>query len=193
MTVRFISDLHFGHTNILSFDKRPYTNIEDHDKDLIHRWNSVVKNPNDITYVLGDIFWRPAEESLEIVKQLRGRKVLITGNHDKFVGKNGVHNGLLRTHFEEITELKTINLDKKKIILCHYPIPQFTGHFKDTTIHLYGHIHATFEYDLMRKWIAEGRLPENGSAHNLMYNVGAMMPYMEYTPRTLDYILENGE
>lgn len=193
MTIRFISDLHFGHANIIRFDGRPYTNVEDHDKDLVHRWNLEVKNPNDLTYVIGDIFWRPAEESLPIIKQLRGRKVLVTGNHDRFVKGKSIEDQLLRAQFEEITDLKKINLENKKIIMCHYPIPQFDGHFGATSVHLYGHVHQTFEYDLMRKWVAEGRLPENKGAANLMYNVGAMMPYMDYTPRTLGYILEHGE
>ena len=193
MTVRFISDLHFTHDNILRFDKRPYENVVDHDKDLIRKWNAVVRNPNDETYILGDIFWGKPEQALPILKQLRGKKYLIEGNHDRFVNDKSVFAEEMRSHFEEITKFKVINIDKKKIIMCHYPIPQFDGHFGAKAVHLYGHVHQTFEYKLMKKFIEEGRLPENGSATNLMFNVGAMMPYMDYAPRTLDYILEHGE
>ena len=52
----YISDLHFGHTNCLAFDNRPFSTIAEHDAELIRRWNSVVR-PGDIVYILGDMFW----------------------------------------------------------------------------------------------------------------------------------------
>ena len=52
---RFItSDLHFGHKNILEYDKRPFSSIEEHDESLIENWNSLVR-PQDLVYCLGDI------------------------------------------------------------------------------------------------------------------------------------------
>ena len=50
-----ISDLHFGHTNILKFagDLRGGTTSQEHDEWLITQWNSVVKKV-DLVYVLGD-------------------------------------------------------------------------------------------------------------------------------------------
>lgn len=50
----FISDLHIGHTNVLSFDNRPFKSIEEHDEALIKNWNSVVGMDDDV-YLLGDI------------------------------------------------------------------------------------------------------------------------------------------
>lgn len=55
----FISDLHFGHKNILKFDNRPFLNIEQHDKAIIENWNNVVGEDDDV-YVLGDISWYDA-------------------------------------------------------------------------------------------------------------------------------------
>ncbi len=38
----FTGDLHFGHENVLAFDKRPFASIEEMDTELIRRWNNEV-------------------------------------------------------------------------------------------------------------------------------------------------------
>ncbi len=50
---RYISDLHFGHTNILKFDNRPFSNTEEMEASLIENWNNTVL-AGDTTYILGD-------------------------------------------------------------------------------------------------------------------------------------------
>ena len=52
----FIGDVHVGHKNSLSFDNRPWTDIEKHDQEIMRRWNSVV-GMEDTVYILGDISW----------------------------------------------------------------------------------------------------------------------------------------
>ena len=49
--VFFISDLHFGHKNILNFCQRPFTDIKDMELKMISYWNATVSN-NDIV-----LFW----------------------------------------------------------------------------------------------------------------------------------------
>lgn len=44
----YISDLHFGHKNALSFDDRPFTTIEEHDNLIIKNWNEVVNIDDDV-------------------------------------------------------------------------------------------------------------------------------------------------
>lgn len=78
----FISDLHISHKNILHFSpERQGPTIEDHDRWIVTQWNSVVK-PKDIVYVLGDVVFDKLK--LPLLSQLRGNKILIRGNHDKF-------------------------------------------------------------------------------------------------------------
>ena len=57
---------------------------------------------------------------------------------------------------------------------------------------LYGHVHNTREYDFMVKLRREIKANHTEDAHCVgnWINVGCMMPWMDYTPRTLDEIIE---
>lgn len=181
----FISDLHFGHGNCLAFDDRPFTSIEAHDAFIIENWNETVGMDDDV-YILGDISWYNSTKTIEIFKQLNGRLHLIKGNHDTTVLKNPE----LRKLFVEITDYKELFIDKNtSIVLCHYPIPCFKNHFYGW-YHLYGHVHTSFEWNMMEN--TKRLMTELYDKQCKMYNVGAMMFYIGYTPRTLEQIV-NGE
>lgn len=89
--------------------------------------------------------------------------------------------------FAKITEYLEVNDNFRNIVLCHYPIPCFKNHYYGW-YHLYGHVHNSFEYQMMEhdKYLMQ----ELYGKQCQMFNVGAMMPYMDYTPRTLDEILK---
>ena len=46
----YISDLHFGHKNIIGFDSRPWNDLAEMEKGLINNWNNVVTK-EDTTYI----------------------------------------------------------------------------------------------------------------------------------------------
>lgn len=183
MTNFYIADLHFGHDAVMSFDSRPFLTIEEHDAALIKNWNEVVGIDDDV-YILGDISWYKSTKTIDIFKQLNGNLHLIKGNHDDKVLKNPE----LRKLFVEICDYKEITDDDGMgIILCHYPIHCFKNHYYSWVM-LYGHTHNTWEYDFVEKMRKE--MIDIHNVHCRMHNVGCMMPWMKFTPRTITEILD---
>jgi calcineurin-like phosphoesterase family protein len=76
------ADLHFGHENIIRYTHRPWATVAEMDAGLVARWNEVVGDDDEV-WVLGDVAMGPIAESLGHVARLRGRKVLVAGNHDR--------------------------------------------------------------------------------------------------------------
>ena len=77
-----IADLHLGHRNILKYENRPFTTLQEQDEVIISNWNNVVKKEYEV-YVLGDVSFYPKDKTKEILSQLNGRKILVMGNHDR--------------------------------------------------------------------------------------------------------------
>jgi calcineurin-like phosphoesterase family protein len=178
----FVADLHFGHKNCLSFDNRPYTDIETHDNDIISKWNKAV-GIDDTVWILGDISWYGTTKTVEIFNQLNGTKNLCIGNHDYKL----LRNREVRELFTEIVNYKEIRLpDGKGIVLSHYPIPCFNKHYYGW-YHLYGHVHNSYEWHMMEH--IKKQMEDLYSTPCNMYNVGVMISYMEYSPKTLKEII----
>ena len=175
--IYYIADCHFGHSNVIRFDDRPFTELHKMEKKLIENWNSRVTD-NDDVYILGDAFWKNEENSINIIKKLKGRKHLIKGNHDRVKGK-------LRDYYETIEHYLEVADNGRRVILSHYPM-MFYNNQHGGSIMLYGHVHNTREWKFIEKWQKE--LWETGIPCKII-NVGCMLDYMEYTPRTLDELL----
>ncbi|WEJ35113.1 metallophosphoesterase [Devosia sp. SD17-2] len=76
----FTADTHFGHAG--EARRRGYSDVDEHDRDLIRNWNEYVKK-NDIVFHLGDFTnSEKAPFQQEIFAKLNGRKYLVLGNHD---------------------------------------------------------------------------------------------------------------
>ena len=179
----YIADWHYGHSNIIHFDNRPFKTCEEMNSELIRRWNAIVK-PGDSVYILGDMFWCKGGEAVQVLKQLSGNKYLIKGNHDR------CHDSAFMRSFASIKDYMEIEDSGRQVVLSHYPIPCFKNHFYGW-YHLYGHVHTSFEHNMMmhNRYLME----ELYTKQCKMYNVGAMLPYIKYTPRTLDSIIYDGE
>lgn len=182
----FISDLHFGHKNCLAFDNRPFNSIEENDETIIKNWNNTVGIDDDV-YLLGDISWYNSTKTIEIFNNLNGHIHLIKGNHDGRLLKNRE----LQSRFCEITDYKELSLnDGHIVVLCHYPIPCFNNHYYGS-YHLFGHVHTGFEDNIMEQ--VKYQMTALYDKPCNMWNVGCMKDYMNYTPRTLEEIIKNGE
>ena len=128
---------------------------------------------------LGDAFWKNEENSVKIIQRLNGHKHLIRGNHDR------VHSRL-RFHWESIEQYAEINDGNTLVIMSHYPIMFYKNQHYGSVM-LYGHVHNTREWQLVEKWKHEQW--DMGIPSRLI-NVGCMMDYMRYTPRTLEELLD---
>jgi calcineurin-like phosphoesterase family protein len=124
-----ISDTHFGHKRICEFEKdaRPFETVEQHDAELVDRWNSVV-NKNDTVWHLGDVLFSAA--SFELLPKLNGVKKLVMGNHDHYNVKRYAE------HFSEIFGCVSM----RDCIFTHVPIhPNQFYRFK---ANIHGHMHS---------------------------------------------------
>lgn len=168
----YIADMHFGHANIIRHCDRPYDTTEEMDRDLIRRWNGAVSAADDV-YILGDMIFR-AEDPGKYLKALNGHLHIVLGNHDKFLKNEG-----FRKYFTSIDPYKEMKDEGRRVILFHYPIAEWNG-MRHGAIHLYGHVHNSRNAatDFMDS------LPN-------CYNVGADL--LDYTPRTLDWIIERSK
>lgn len=125
----FISDTHFGHQNILKYDNRPWSDIDEHDKDIIERINDTL-NENDHLYHLGDVAWNQ-DAYLMFIHTLRKDVglTMLRGNHD-----HRIRNG----HCDDVLLLR----EGPGIWLSHYPHLSWPNSFHGS-IHLFGHVHGT--------------------------------------------------
>ena len=179
----FISDLHLGHENCLRFDNRPFKNVEELEKTFIENWNNKVDNADKV-YCLGDMFWCDDQKTQEILKALNGEKIMLPGNHSK-----GIKPARDKKLLSILPDYYELNIDGNFVIISHYPIFSWKS-MRYGTIHLYGHLHNSEEQDWFEGIIHNFR--KKGIKYNA-YNVGCMMPYMDYTPRTLQEIVSGAE
>ena len=193
----YISDLHLFHKNVTdegtNFDNRPFETLDEMHSAILKNWNARVTG-SDHVYILGDLCWKHNEESIAFVSKLKGNKHLICGNHDNLKDQR------YRQLFCEILNYKelkdTVNGTNVGVVLSHFPIAFWNHQHKYDksgnkrkywAVHLYGHVHDSNEEFIYREFIHLLDSKYNISCE--AYNVGCMIDYMNYTPRTLVEIL----
>lgn len=185
----YISDLHFDHTNVIKFDNRPFKDVEEMNNTIINNWNNVVKG-GDIVYVLGDVLFGDENRFNEIVDKLNGQIVLVKGNHDRLQFNKLNKSKVIK--IVDYLEIKDTAFGKPyKVFMSHYFMPLFAKHRNENCIHLYGHVHNSDEWKFCKEVAEQAKNRYKTDAK--YFNVGCMLDYMNYTPRTLEQILENGE
>jgi calcineurin-like phosphoesterase family protein len=189
----YISDIHFGCKN--DYDNRTL----EHDQIIKDNWNRIVTNADNV-YILGDIGKigsnKDTERLIELISTLKGRKILVTGNHDVLKDIR------LKQLFVEVCDYKEIvdNFDgsNHKLVLSHYPILMWNGQHKGW-IHLYGHVHTSDEWEVYKhslKFLNDYFKDKTLKGYKdcpmaVAYNVGAVL--LGWTPRTLKEIITINE
>lgn len=128
------SDHHFSHLGMLKFFRadgvtplRVFDSVEEMDEYIIYRHNRVV-NDDDRVYFIGDVAFN--KKALSKVARLKGRKVLIKGNHDIEKLSEYVK------YFDDVRGVHQFD----GMILSHIPVhPESLYRWK---INVHGHLHS---------------------------------------------------
>jgi calcineurin-like phosphoesterase family protein len=144
MKRHFTADTHFWHRGVIHHCRPWASSVEHMNETIIQAWNSVVADEDEV-YHLGDFSFAGTAKTLAILDQLRGRKHLILGNHDKGL------NAAVLERFVWVDKLKTIKIPDpdapggiQRIVLCHYPMLTWDM-AQHGTWHLHGHSHGNLK------------------------------------------------
>lgn len=161
MKIFYTADHHFGHEKIIDYEERIFLSVEEMDVFMIKRWNEVVGN-DDLVYHLGDFCFKHPEL---LLSKLKGRKILLKGNHD-----HKTNTALIRCGFDKVEKELLIYDGDKRVLLSHWPQNSWVGMY-DNIYHFHGHIHSKN----VEPFVAN------------RYNVG--VDVCNYYPKTIDEII----
>lgn len=131
MSLYFIADTHFNDPDIIRYENRPFTGVEEINETIIKNWNERVK-PDDEIYHLGDV----GENAQDIIAKLNGRKFLVKGNHD--TRPNVVYRNM---GFEEVYDHPIV---LQNFFICsHEPI---YVNMNMPYANIFGHVHNSPSY-----------------------------------------------
>lgn len=186
MTIYITSDLHFGHENILNYQRvtRDYQSADEMNNSIIRQINETVK-PTDTLYVLGDVFmYYKAEQCIPLLRQIKCRNIhLILGNHDQVIRKSPE----LMAMFKSVQDYKVIKHNKKHIVLMHTPIDNWDGRHHGW-YNFHGHTHSMMVNRERRMDIGWDSRP-NGGLWKLDDALDAIDKYPNFFNRAVDKII----
>ena len=189
----YIADPHFFHGALnTKMDRRGFESVEAMNEYMLRQWNRKVRK-NDEVVILGDLSWGKAEETNELLERLNGRLYLIQGNHDRFLKNKDYNAG----RFVWIKPYEELQDNKRKVILCHYPIMCYNGQYRvdekgnPKVYMLYGHVHDTQDQRLLERFQAITRetasVSPDGKTRQIPCNmINCFCMYSDYVPLTLD-------
>lgn len=163
----FTSDLHVGHTNIISYCSRPFTDTDQMNTVMVDTLNTVA-GPGDELWILGDLAMGQIESTLPALACLTADVHLVAGNHDRCHPYNGAKHERFVDMYTEATGAASLTLTNSelvldggtRVLLSHFPytLPDGAGVDKfarwrpidDGSWLLCGHVHE--------KWRQRGRM-----------------------------------
>lgn len=169
------SDLHIDHQNIITFCNRPFTqppfcfdgenpdefpetllvpDVEKMNKALFDNWNDTVDDGDEV-WVVGDLAMGRLQTSVPKTKHLKGKKILVPGNHDGCHKMHGKYKKFVSLYedagFTIMDSQVTTEVDGTEVLVCHFPYrftfkgdDRFTGNRPDNEGKwlIHGHTHA---------------------------------------------------
>lgn len=138
----FTSDLHIGHHNIITFCERtrPFFQVpagaEDYEetlltpdvdkmnKALLDNYNDLVSDDDEVWFV-GDVALGRQQSTVPFLKQFKGHKTLIPGNHDACHPMHPKWKRALPLYYEVFEWVAPAQVDTqiagREVLVCHFP------------------------------------------------------------------------
>lgn len=132
----FTSDTHFLHENIIKYCNRPFNNIGHMDEVIVNNWNSMITD-DDTIFHLGDFCWGGKGEWIHFMHRLRGKKILIQGNHDR---DKDIPIEMWNEIYPAFVNIEVKDDKPQRITLCHYPMISWHQSHKGAW-QFFGHMH----------------------------------------------------
>lgn len=177
----FISDTHFNHKNIIKYCNRPFKDVEEMNRIMIQNWNNMVTD-FDTVFHLGDVALTIESDMKEIIPNLRGKKILIRGNHD-----NKSKEFFRNLGFDFIPD-SPLRLNNEKLILSHKPLRD--SEIPVGYVNIHGHIHNN-SLNRINPITNEAEYPENLYSERLYINVS--VDVIDFKPISLGKLLRKIE
>lgn len=180
----FTADLHFGHENIIRYCDRPFSSVTEMNEGLVANWNAVVGDSDEV-WVLGDVAMGPIDASLEHVTRLNGRKVLLTGNHDRcWAGNDRDTDEWLERYrsvgFSSIDQgTVSTRIAGHEVLAGHFPY-EGDSHDEDRFTRWRPHDDG--------RWLLHGHVHTKWKVHDRQINVG--VDVWDYAPVTESVLAE---
>lgn len=134
------ADWHLGHANVIRFDNRPFSNVEEMNREIMKEAMTLLK-PGDNFFYLGDLSFddRHTEGWLATLKSSGANLFFIKGNHDK---KKTIN--LYEKYGTYLGEQHGYNIGGQHCVLNHFAMRTWDRSHHGS-VHFYAHSHGRLE------------------------------------------------
>jgi len=141
------ADEHYLHANIIKYQARPFSGIEEMNNTLIANSNAIVGQDDHVIHI-GDFSFGHKEDLIRILRRLNGKHYILDGSHDKsleeyFLMENKPTD--IVDKFTILPKLFEFTYSGKKITLCHYAMARWWASHHGS-LHFFGHSHGNYEH-----------------------------------------------
>lgn len=135
----FTSDLHLSHRYVAKI--RGYSDKGLMNRIVIRNWNEIIDDKDDI-FILGDVSFDCKANTITMLENLKGKKHLILGNHDKKLSKEVL--GIFETVNQQLEIDAVTEYGIQRLFLNHYSMQVWNRHHYGA-FHLFGHSHGNLQ------------------------------------------------